>query len=267
MNNMFNPKRFGLLVGSHFRKNLKAYGVGSLVFAGVTAGLFVFIISMRYAKEIDGGTQFMVYLITIYGGLFLFTGTAFRAYQQAREGMFRLLLPASSFEKFLLAWAVPLLGYTLCANVLYVIVRYGVLHYYRGQGYDVAPFWDYGRFAVQPEGEPFLGILVMVYLFIHGFALLGSILFRKLAVLKSALMLLALVVGYWMFNGMLFRALFGEGVTQAPLLPFMPVYVHVGDTSYQVASANWSSWLLALSIVTIGLLWLTTYCKLKEKEA
>src|SRR5690606_24443205 len=120
----------------HFRTNMKAYLISCLVLAGVTVVLFLLMISTRQ-KSIDAGNQFLVYFIAIYGGLFIFTGNAFQTYQHPRVGMSQLMLPASVFEKFLLGWLVSFVGYTICANAVFFLVRYVALQYYSAQGYEV----------------------------------------------------------------------------------------------------------------------------------
>jgi len=86
-------------------------------------------------------------------------------------------------------------------------------------------------------------------------------------VLKIALTLLLVVLAYWAVNGLLYRVLFAMDIQQAPLLPFMPLFLEDGDVTYRVAVPNWSLWLLALSVAVVGLLWVASYHKLREKEA
>ena len=266
MNQVFDWNRFLLLARTHFRTNMKAYLISCLVFAGVTVVLFMLMISSR-SKSIAAGNQFLVYFIVIYGGLFIFTGNAFQTYQRPRAGMFQLMLPASVFEKFLLGWLVSFVGYTICANAVFFAVRYVVLQYYSARGYEVADFLDYDRFQYQPNGLSMAWVLLMLYVFSHAFALYGSLVFRKIAVLKIALTLLLLVLAYWAVNGLLYSALFQLDIQQAPLLPLMPLFLEDGGVTYQVGIPGWPYWLLALSIAVSGLLWVVSYHKLREKEA
>src|SRR5690606_3329520 len=224
MNNVFSLHRFLLLIRAHFRKNFRAYTVSCLVLIGVIIGLFLLVIGSNRAERVDAGNQLLVYVLAVYGGLFIFSATALQPYQRVREGLFQLILPASGLEKFLLAWMFSLIGYTLCANVIFFLVRYGVLQYYASNGYEIADFFE-DRLSQREDGVSVAVMLIMLYIFIHAFALLGSIVFRKLAVLKTALMLLLVAVAYWLLNGLLFRTIFTQEITHASLIPFMPVFL------------------------------------------
>ncbi|PPL02193.1 hypothetical protein [Parapedobacter indicus] len=267
MNNVFSLNRFLLLARGHFKKNLKTYVVSCLVFAGVTFGLFYLLISSKRAEVVTAGDQFAIYVIVIYGGLFIFSASIFQPFQHARERIFQLLLPASRFEKFLLAWLVSLVGYTACANGIFFVARYGVLQYYMLKGYEVSAFPGYSWLLHQKDGETLAAMFGMIYVFIHAFALVGSMIFRKIAVLKASFLLLLVLAGYWIFIGTLFKTLFPQVATTASLLPFTPLHITNEGTSYTVAISGWLYWLLALSLVIIGLLWLAAYHKLREKEA
>ena len=265
MSHLFDWSRFLRLAANHFQTNLKKYLISSLVFAGITVLLFILVVSTRKAS-VDAGQQFLVYFIVIYGGLYVFTGNIFRAYQRPKEDLFRLMQPASGFEKFLLAWLVSFPLYAICANALYFAVRYVVLQYYAFRGYEITGFFDYDRLLNQPEDISLVWLLVMGYVFSHAAAFFGSLVFRKSAVLKIVLTLLLVMFVYWAMNGFLYGVLFDLDIQQAPLLPFMPLFLEDGGTTYRVALPDWSLWLLVLSSAVAGLLWVASYHKLREKE-
>ena len=266
MNNVFSLSRFLLLVRAHFRKNLKGYALGCLVLIGVIIGLFFFVIGLNKAERVEAGHQVMVYILAVYGGLFVFSAKALQPYQRVREGIYQLTLPASRLEKFLLAWMFSLIGYTLVANGIFFLVRYGVLQYYASKGYEIVSYFD-DRLSQREEDVSIMSVLIMSYVFIHAFAFFGSMLFRRLVVLKTALTLLLVVVAYWLLNGLLFRLLFTQEITQAPLIPFMPLYIADNETRYRIVISGWQYGVFIFAGILIGLLWLTTYHKLREKEA
>lgn len=267
MNQVFDWGRFLRLVGSHFRNNVKAYLISCLVLTGVIIGLFALVTSSTRDNSIEIGKQFFVYLIAIYGGLFIFTVGIFQPFQRPREGIFQLMLPASGFEKFLSGLLVSFAGYAVCANAVFFVVRYVVLQYYSMRGYEVSGLLDYDQLLDQQDSISVVWILVMAYVFFHAFALYGSLVFRRMAVLKTALTLLLVTLAYWAINGMLYRALFQVDIQQAPLLPLMPLFLEEGGIVYQVNVPYWPNWLMALSIIVTGLLWVVSYHKLREKEA
>ncbi len=265
MSHVFDMSRFLRLVRSHFQKNLKAYLISCLVFAGVTVLLFT-LTTLTQQRSVGASGQFFVYVVVIYGGVFVFTANVFQTFQRPREGMFQLMLPASGFEKFMLGWLVSFVGYTVCANVLFFAVRYAVLQYYLGRGYEVSGFLDFDDRLYQ--GIPMVPVLVMVYVFIHAFALYGSLVFRKMAVLKTALALFLATVAYRSINGVLFSALFLPDIQQqASLLPLTPASLQKGGVFYRIDIPDWPYWLAAVAIAVVGLLWVASYHKLREKEA
>lgn len=265
MNQVFDWGRFSRLVSSHFRNNVKTLIISGLVFMGVTAVLFM-LVALSQQKSVNASSQSFVHFAVTYGGLLIFTAGIFQAYQRPREGMFQLMLPASGFEKFLAGWVLSFVGYTICANILFFVVRFVVLRYYSGQGYEVSSFQGFD----QPlhEDIPMVPMGVMVYLFIHALALYCSLAFRKQAVLKTALTLLLVTWAYRIVNSVLFNAfLQPDTQKQAQLLPLMPVQILKDGVYYNVNIPGWPYWLLALAIAVIGLLWVASYHKLREKEA
>src|SRR5690606_22133085 len=121
----------------------------------------------------------------------------------------------SGLEKFLLAWLVSFPLYTICANALYFAVRYVVLQYYAVQGYEIGSFFEYGRLFYEADGLSVFWAMVLVYVFVHAASFFGSLVFRKMAVLKIALALLLGLLAYWLLNGVLYRTLFNLEIQQA----------------------------------------------------
>ncbi len=265
MNNVFSLTRFGLLSRRHFSQYIRTYMVSALVFAGLGALLFILLISSGN-ETVPAGTQYAVYLITIYSGLFIFTSSVFQPFQRPREATFNLMLPASIVEKYLLAWLLSLVFYSICAHGVFFAVRFFIVQYYAAQGYAVGSMWTYDRLYAQPDGYLLFYILGLAYLFVHATALLGSAMFRKRPALLSALALLVFIVLYWYFNTSMVRALLSSDVEQASIVPFMPTYVKADEVVYTVSIGNWLYWVFGFCMLLIGLLWFAAYLKLKEKE-
>lgn len=265
MNQVFDWGRFSRLVGSHFRNNVKTLIISGLVFMGVTAVLFM-LVALSQQKAVNASSQSFVYFAIIYSGLLIFTAGVFQAYQRPREGMFQLMLPASGFEKFLAGWVLSFVGYTICANLLFFAVRFVVLRYYSGQGYEVSGFQGFDERLYEDISMAPIG--VMLYLFTHALALYCSLVFRKQAVLKTALTLFLATWVYRIVSSVLFNVfLQPDAQQQAPLLPLTPVLLLKDGVYYGVNIPGWPYWLLALAIAVIGLLWVASYHKLREKEA
>lgn len=265
MDNTFSLKRFGLLAQRHFNQYLKTYIISSLVFAGITTLLFLLTTSTQRGA-VAASTQFLIYIITIYTGLFIFTSGVFSPYQRPREAIFSLMLPASSVEKYTLGWLLSFLFYTICANGIFFTVHFFVMQYYGARGYVVESMWSYDWLSMSNDGYLLLYLAGVAYLLIHAVALLGSTVFRKRAALKSALGLLVIAILYRYFNVLLSKTLASSEMTQFSLFPFLPSYAKAGETSYTISVAGASYWMLVFSLLISGLLWVAAYFKLKEKE-
>ncbi|SFC44272.1 hypothetical protein SAMN05421747_11148 [Parapedobacter composti] len=265
MDNLFNFRRFGLLAKRHFSQYLKIYGIGALVFGGVIALLFVVVIP-SHRSTVPAGHQYAVYFLAVFGGLFVFTSSVFRPYHRPRQAAFNLLLPASTLEKYLLAWLLSCVFYFICAQGVFFAVHYLVMSYYQSRGYAIESMWTYDRLVIGSNGHVFRYVAVTAYFFVHAAALLGAAVFRSYATLKSAFALLIIGLSYGYFNSALVAALLAEGKVQGSQLPFLSSYVQVGDVSYTVSLGISHCWMLAFYLLVAVLLWISAYVKLREKE-
>ncbi|WP_257666834.1 hypothetical protein [Parapedobacter tibetensis] len=271
MDNVFSLERFALLMRRHFSLYFRTYVMGALVLAGGTVLLFSLLAWLASGRSggVSAGNQITVYLLVMYGGLILFTGAVLQPYQRPREATFNLLLPASKFEKYALTWLLSLVFYSICANGIYFIVRFLMVQYWEGQGLAAESLWSYDRLLVKSATDftP-LHMFIVVYLLVHACGLLGSIVFRKHAVLKTALALFVLVMLYRYINALLFKAwhMPNVEVTQPPLLPFLPAYIQHQGISQGVGLDSGPYWAFGFCSVFIVSLWFVAYLKLRERE-
>lgn len=100
MDQFFDFKRFSLLVSKHWADNKKRYTLSVLAYLGLLMAWFVFTImgdDMRMSRDVQMGTYFFSLFVvgTLYASQY------YRHLGSRSRGINFLLVPASTFEKFL----------------------------------------------------------------------------------------------------------------------------------------------------------------------
>jgi hypothetical protein len=101
MNQFFDIKRFSLLVSKHWADNKKRYALSVLAYLGLLMAWFVFTTvmgdDMRMSRDVQIGTYFFSLFVmgTLYASQY------YRHLGSRAKGINFLLVPASTFEKFL----------------------------------------------------------------------------------------------------------------------------------------------------------------------
>jgi hypothetical protein len=130
MNQFFSAKRFGSLVAKHWVDHKKRYGLSVLAFAGLLASWFVLTMfigdEQDMSEDLQTGTYyFSLFIVGCFYASLYFTDLGWRA-----KAINFLLVPASSFEKFLcsLLYTVVLFFWVFTA-VFYAVDSLMVLLY------------------------------------------------------------------------------------------------------------------------------------------
>ncbi len=175
MSDFFNIKRFISLIKYRFLINKKAW---ALQIAGVF-GIAMIITAIVF---IDANDKLffedfyqMLYVLTILLSGAYISSRSFVEYENTAKGFSYIMLPASSFEKFM----IP----ALFSGILYFVifsVLYSVMAIITNVVWSV--FYDFNIYVFNPFGESLIkdtGILFMFYLIIQPIFLFGSIALRK----------------------------------------------------------------------------------------
>lgn len=256
MNEIFSSKRFARLFVKHTAEHYKGYLMSLCVLTGVMllgGGFLVYMVNAR----LDKGVQTGLFLVVLLLAGSIFTSTAFADLGDKKKAMIWLTLPASHFEKFLIAWIYSFIIFL----VLYTISFYGVAMF----------ILNIKRFDEQPEG--ILNIfntrilsMYVIYAFLHGVALYGAIYFEKLHFIKTAFVFFIFVAILIFINKILLGTMLGRTVEVAP--PFGDLRFFENGQMYdlyvkwksQTDALVWCTGLLAV------LLWTAGYFRLKEKQ-
>ena len=250
MSQFFNLTRFGRLLRKHFAEHLASYGLSTSVLLGGSLALLGFI------SYVSGGlsqsAQGVMYLLGLLAGGAFFTSTVLAEYGQGSRAAMALTLPASPFEKFLMAWLVSVPGFLVVYTAVFYLADWLVLTL-SGHAKMLATPFD------APES---VARMLAYFLLLHAVALWGSIAFRKQQFIRTGFVLFALVAGLGLANFQALRALLGTRPDMA--LPLGTV--HLADGLRLSLPDSQERWLAWLPVVLVLLLWPAAYARFTEKQ-
>ncbi|NDV65973.1 hypothetical protein [Bacteroides sp. 224] len=204
MNNIFDIRRFGLVLGKDLQENWKRRSI--VQFAGLFGGLVVILImnSMEYLSDMQHSSYYSLEMLNlqllrmafIYLAVFgvLMASTLMEPMNSKTKRITYLTLPASNVEKFLSRWLILTVGYTLAFFVaLWVADAFRVVVCsIKYPDLDV-PFMDLSKLVSVGEydhsylfPEMILFWLCLTFcLFIQSLFILGSTFWQKSTFLKT----------------------------------------------------------------------------------
>lgn len=249
MSQYFNPSRFGRLLRKHFTEHVLTYALGAAVLTGAMLAVLGFL------AYIQGGLsrvqQGILFTFFVLGAGSLFTSMVLAQYGRGSRAALALTLPASHFEKFLVAWLVSLPGFLLVFGAAFYLADWVV----------VSLSTEADTLLNLSESKSTVSVLAF-FLVLHGVALWGSIFFRQQQFIKTAFAAFALLLGLGVANFRVLQGLLGHTVQSA--LPFG----HVGlrnDAPLTLPESQ-EQWLALLPLALAALLWAAAYARLTEKQ-
>jgi len=191
-----------------------------------------------------------------------FSSGVFAEYGHKTQGMAALTLPASQFEKFLLAWlwSLPVflaafigVFYAVDATVLAVAARPDR----PAELLPLATLFDFKK----------TGSMLFFYAVLHGIWLWGSIFFAKGQFMKMGFLLFVLGGLITVLNFRVLKSLVGPELDLMPAVPFSDLLLKQGEQLFKLElPASQAAWLSALPLVLAALLWVAAYFRLTEKQ-
>jgi hypothetical protein len=184
MNQYFNLTRFGRLLRKHTIEHLPSYAMSTAVLAG---GVLVVLGALTYLtrRPLDHEMQLVLFTFGMLAAGAIFTASVFAELGQSRGAAPALLLPASHFEKYLVAWLYSLPVFWVVYTVVFMAINFLVLQLgNQGRPYEV---FDFSRGSSELVGP------LLSYALLHSVALWGAIFFRRLHVIKTAFTVLGAV--------------------------------------------------------------------------
>jgi hypothetical protein len=256
MNQHFNSTRFGRLLRKHTIEHLPSYAMSTAVLVG---GVLVVLGTLTYLtrRPLEHETQLVLYLFGMLAAGAIFTASVFAELGQPRGAAPALLLPASHFEKYLVAWLYSLPIFCVVYTLVFMLINFLVLQL-GNQG------WPYEMYDFSRGSNEWVGPLLS-YALLHSVALWGAIYFSRLHIIKTAFTVLGAILLVIITNLKLLKTLLP---VQGVVMPFGEAWVGTGEQHMPVALPD-NQHQLILLVVPVALallLWAAAYARLTEKQ-
>ena len=257
MNELFNFSRFSRLFVKHTVEHFRTYlmAMGILVGFLVMSGAFLFFVA---PGALDPGFQTGAFAIVLFVAGGLFTSSIFADYGNRNKAIPTLTLPASGFEKFLVAW---LWSYPIFL-VVYIVVFYLAI-------------WGLSELQSSVYGQPIrffrlrqdpMTVVWVLFTEVHALAFFGAIFFKSLQFIRTGFTFFVALLLTLLLNTIFLKILTGAQVIKVAI-PFGFLNFAAKGREYQMSLDEKTS-LLILGLILIVALgtWVAAYYRLKEKR-
>jgi hypothetical protein len=267
-NGLISPRRLGHLLLRELAGGYRSVLIAMAAVAGViiiSSILSVFGLS-RVTRGGDGGFYFGYFMNLLFIGGFIVTSLAFKEVWQNGGGIFYLTLPGSTLEKLLSKLLVTSIGYALGSMVFMAAVAAV------SEGINLLLF-GYGH-GMPDLGGQIVGALkaVLFYVIAQSVFLLGSIWFKKTALVRTALWIMIIGVAAVIVAFVTVRFSMGHLFTMGPQgWSFnldengLRSWFAPGTRATGIAeAARITAWVYVGALAPVC--WLATYFRLAEAE-
>jgi len=256
MNNIFNIKRFSRLFIKHSVEHYKSYVMSLLVLLGVMllGGCFL-VYLINAPMELGLQTALFTGILLLAGTIF--TSTIFADLGDKNKAMAWLTLPASHFEKYLVAWLFSYLIFIVTyISCFYVVVFFLTsIKHFPGRKTEIFDLFYQG-----------MGFKVFIlYALLHSIAFYGAAYFKKLHFIKAAFVFFIGLAFLIAVNNIIQHAMLGSKVMLN--VPFGGITFMENNTVHEInITVAHEDHILTLIGVLAYILWAAAYYRLKEKQ-
>lgn len=182
----FSLPRFTRVIQNDALRVARPVLFGTLALLGFT--VLIYLTNFKEGESTEAPLSDILFTIYLLAGGLLFTSSSFQDMHHPLERYRYLMLPCSNLERFASRYLLtgPLF-------VLYAVLAFSAVDWV---GNLLTSWWVGAR---QPPFSPFTSLSwlnMRVYLGVHVFMLIGAICFRSHALIRTALSLLALLLGF-----------------------------------------------------------------------
>lgn len=258
MNNTFNIQRFGLLLKRQWLEFGKIYLITLAVALGVIVTFYGFSTWGFIAEDSPfyaNSLHFREPLFLIFGFLFItvIASSYFAHLGQKPRAVIDLMIPASTFEKFLTGVFFTALLSTVCFLLIFWVTDFVFISKIKGisDGYSKEAVY----FFTENYPNQFTSIFLLTPFFITSIFLLGSIYFNKFHYIKTAISVM-IFSGIWTW--IIVKT--GQNVFEGKVL--------INTDRMEVDNPQlWAEiGAFALMLLLTAIFWVITYTRLKEKQ-
>jgi len=266
MNDLFEVKRFGLLLKKTVSERvLQLTGLTGLALIAT----FIIYSGVLYATDGMGHNlaQNLSFVWGIIGGGCFLSSIAFGYFSTNASGAAYLTLPASAFEKWLCGILIIGIFFPVVFLVFYRVMDTCFVMFYHNSLNKHAPRYTemYNAVQVYTFDNNFAGQAIMIYVNFVTAMMVGSLYFNKVSAVKTALVYAGILAFIYFLNLVLAHAMF-TNVDMA--FPFHNIFIKVGSGvgSLELPATVSKIVFIAVQYIIPGVLLLTTYIRLREKE-
>jgi len=261
-NNTFSLQRFKLLFKQSYRINKKSVGISLAAIAGT---MFIFLILSQSSSQFKNWNQaqglaiFKVFFFLL--GIF-YTSFAFPAFRSKEKTMAYLMLPVSTYEKFIFEILIRLVAFILFIPLLFWVVANleGIIVHYFVPDLINYKFSFYDAFTKFAQNNSLRGWSVFAYiqtvLFVFIAAFTGASHFSKLPLMKTLFVFSVIQVGFVLFAYLLYKGLNLKEVNFS-----IERLLFIKNKAQGIIFYEISAMIINISLLTIS------WFSLKEKEA
>ncbi len=255
MNEVFSFSRFGKLFVKHTVDHYRSYLMSIAVVAGVLilGGSFI---SYMIMGLITPAAQVVLFFSLLALAGTIFTSTIFSDLGEKKKSIPTLLLPASTLEKFLVAWIYSYVVFIVVFTIMYYFALSAVLYSQavRGNSEQMMDFFSHQMF-----------LQFLFFSFLHSIAMFGAIFFGKLHFIKTAFCFFITIGLLILLSTLWGKALTGKDVV--PRIPFSNIAFRENN-QWSVVSISEEKmiWIMWVGIAVTILFWVAAYFRLKEKR-
>ena len=269
MQNQFNLTRFGRLFKKHTAEHYKGHFMSLVVLLGVLTLILGFLTYME-KRPLKISAQTGIFCFGLLAAGTIFTSSIFSNLGDKKTAIPALTLPASHFEKYLLAWIYSFVLFLIFYTAAFYLVNIIILNLAEAPG---KPKQILNVFDTENE----IYQIYLAYTFLHAFTIWGAIYFQKMHFVKIAFTFFLSVAALVLLNYSVMKAMLGTNVRSA--VPFGSVTLQEGEyqkfnnqnyINYQyfnlsVFEEHSATILIGFMLMAI-MLWLASYMRLKEKQ-
>ena len=263
MNNTFSAKRFGLL----FKKTLLERPVQLLGFTGLILTIILILYFIIKTLFNFWMAQSLSFVWGFAGGACLLASFVFGYFSSNAQGSSYLTLPASHFEKWLCGVLIIGILYPIIFLLFFRAMDAGFVALYHNSLDINSPLYRYQYDAVHLYSftDRFAIKVYHVSVFFCSIAMLGSLYFNKVSIVKTALIFCAIFFSAFALNWLIAKLLFGSISGAAP---FYRVDILIGkqEGSIELPERARQVYDYVSDYFFPIILWSLSYIRLREKE-
>ena len=281
MNQVFDFKRFTLLVAKHWNENRKKYLLGLVAMAGLLFFWYGFMLIVDDGQRIFENMQVMTYFFGLALTGCFYGSILFAELSSGPKAMNYLIFPASHLEKLVcgLLYGVVLffIAYTLVFYIVDIpmVMLGNSLHKSNYPGEVVSQPAEIVNIFWKPFSDDHPGtnpnphvLFILMYFAVQSAYILGSVYFPKFSFIKTTISLLLVALLLSLYLGKILQPLLPDGGHYQSFTSFSVFENNDFNKQKIVSLPEWTTDTITflLKFAFAPIFWVVTYFRFKEKE-